>query len=308
MPAHLAPPARPGGGEYQAITVSGITAHGYHGVFAEEKRSGQPFIADLTYYLEPRRPSAADDLATTVSYADITEAVHAILAGEPVDLIEVLAERIAAAVLTHRGVRAVDVTIHKPQAPIAVPFSDVCVHLRRLSPLLTRPVDHLTGSPTAATVDIALGANLDSHDGAPRDTLSAARTAIAALADTRLIASSPLARTRAITAEAGEIQPDYLNAVVRISTLLSPLELLAELQKIEALAGRVRQKRWQARVLDLDILSYDGVVSDDPQLTLPHPLAHERDFVQVPLAWLAGQDASAPGVERLGEAEQWEAL
>lgn len=302
-----APPARPGGGDYQAITVRGISAHGYHGVFAEEKAAGQPFVADLTYYLEPRHPGVADDLATTVSYAEIAEETHAIIAGQPVDLIEVLAEKIAAQVLSHLGVRAVDVTIHKPQAPITVPFSDVTVTVRRLSPLLAGPVDALTGSRAPARVDIALGSNMGADDAAVRENMMRARTAIGRIRDTVILASSPLARSRAVTLD-GEAQPDYLNAVVRIHTLLAPLDLLAELQRIEALAGRVRTRRWQARVLDLDILHYGDLISDDPQLTLPHPLAEQRAFVQVPLAWMAGESASAEGVERLPADQQWPEL
>ncbi|EGV35190.1 2-amino-4-hydroxy-6-hydroxymethyldihydropteridine-pyrophosphokinase [Neisseria weaveri ATCC 51223] len=82
-------------------------------------------------------------------------------------------------------------------------------------------------------------------------------------------------------------QPDFVNAVCMVSTSLSPKTLLAELNTIEAQFGRERSFRNAPRTLDLDIVAYEGICSDDPHLTLPHPRAHERSFVMLPLVEIA---------------------
>ena len=99
-----------------------------------------------------------------------------------------------------------------------------------------------------------------------------------------VLAVSPTYRTAAIGVTD---QPDFLNLVAQLDTPLGPAELLAGLQAIEAEFGRVRDRRWGPRTLDLDLISYDGVESDDPALELPHPRAHEREFVLRPLADIA---------------------
>jgi dihydroneopterin aldolase/2-amino-4-hydroxy-6-hydroxymethyldihydropteridine diphosphokinase len=133
------------------IRLSGITALGYHGVFEHERREGQTFVADVVVHLDTRRAAARDDLAHTLNYGVLAEQVAAVLAGEPVDLIETVAERIAATVLASGIVQAVDVAVHKPNAPIQVPFGDVVVAIHRdrsklpaAEPYLPRPVTEAT--------------------------------------------------------------------------------------------------------------------------------------------------------------------
>lgn len=114
------------------ITLTGITAQGFHGVFEDERRNGQPFVVDVVLHADLQPAGISDDLNQTAHYGELAEQVAAIIAGEPLNLIEALAERIAAAVLDgFPGVGAVDVTVHKPQAPITVPFGDVAVTIRR---------------------------------------------------------------------------------------------------------------------------------------------------------------------------------
>ena len=124
---------------------------------------------------------------------------------------------------------------------------------------------------------LGLGANLG-------DAGNALRTAVAALAlDPRVEvrAVSGLWRTAAI---GGPEQTDYLNAVVVIDTSRTPHELLDLARSLEKAAGRRREMRWGPRTLDVDLLDIDGVRDDDPELTLPHPRAHERAFVLAPWA------------------------
>lgn len=116
------------------IVLTGIRATGYHGVYADERRDGQEFIADVVLGLSLRAAAASDDVADTVHYGEFAAEVAAILAGEPADLIETVAQRIADAALAHPIVDTVAVTVHKPQAPIDVPFGDVAVTIRRSRP------------------------------------------------------------------------------------------------------------------------------------------------------------------------------
>ena len=114
------------------ITLTGITAQGFHGVFEDERRNGQPFVVDVVLHADLRPAGISDDLTKTAHYGELAEQVAAIISGEPLNLIEALAERIAAAVLDgFAAVTAVEVTVHKPQAPITVPFGDVAVTIRR---------------------------------------------------------------------------------------------------------------------------------------------------------------------------------
>ncbi|MGW0711115.1 dihydroneopterin aldolase [Streptomyces sp. NPDC002643] len=113
------------------VALRGLRARGYHGVFEHEREEGQTFVVDLTLGLDTRPAAAADDLARTVHYGIVAEEVVAIVEGEPVNLIETLAERIAQACLKHDGVQEVEVSVHKPNAPITVPFDDVTVTITR---------------------------------------------------------------------------------------------------------------------------------------------------------------------------------
>lgn len=113
------------------ISLTGLTVFGYHGVFDHERRDGQEFTIDLTLGLSLAAAAASDDVADTVHYGELADRVAAIVAGEPVNLIERLAARIADAVLEDDRVENVTVTVHKPHAPIAQTFSDVAVTLRR---------------------------------------------------------------------------------------------------------------------------------------------------------------------------------
>jgi 2-amino-4-hydroxy-6-hydroxymethyldihydropteridine diphosphokinase len=122
---------------------------------------------------------------------------------------------------------------------------------------------------------LSVGANLGDRLG----TLQGCVQAIAELPDTDVLAISPLYETAPV---GGPPQPGYLNAVLLIQTGLSPRALLDASHAIEARFGRIRAERFGPRTLDVDIISYAGQVSDDPELTLPHPRAHERAFVLAP--------------------------
>jgi dihydroneopterin aldolase len=114
------------------ISLTGLRARGFHGVFPAEKRDGQEFITDVVVHLDAAPAAATDDLTRTVNYAEVADAVLAVVTGEPLDLIETVAERIAQSVLDAQPVAAaVEVTVHKPGAPIEADFADVAVTVHR---------------------------------------------------------------------------------------------------------------------------------------------------------------------------------
>ncbi|WP_206074521.1 2-amino-4-hydroxy-6-hydroxymethyldihydropteridine diphosphokinase [Antribacter gilvus] len=121
----------PDGLPLDQIRLTGVSARGNHGVLPSERATGQEFRADVVLHVDTRAAAAGDRLEDTISYADVAQDVHAVLSGDPADLIETVAERIAAAVLVRPQVHTVDVTVHKPHAPIPVAFSDVEVSIRR---------------------------------------------------------------------------------------------------------------------------------------------------------------------------------
>ena len=116
------------------VTLRGLSVRGHHGVFAHERQDGQTFVVDLALSLDTAPAAAGDDLTKTVHYGVLAEQVAAVVSGEPVNLIETLAQRIADTCLGHERVREVEVTVHKPDAPITVPFDDVTVTILRRRP------------------------------------------------------------------------------------------------------------------------------------------------------------------------------
>ncbi|MBW3084830.1 Bifunctional folate synthesis protein [Austwickia sp. TVS 96-490-7B] len=249
------------------ISLRGMRVDACHGVLPEEKTAPQPFLVDIDMEVDLSWAGHSDRLADTVSYAEVAHRAVAVVAGAPVDLIEHLAEQVAEEVLASPLMEATTVTVHKPQAPVGVPFGDVSVSVRR---------------ERQAEVVVALGANLSS----PQERLADAIRRIGDLPGVDLLRVSPLWRTDPVGGPAG--QPTYLNAVAVLRTRSAPRTVLSWLHEIEAVHGRQRAVRWGARTLDLDLIQYvdprqgGQVRSDDPELMLPHPRAWERAFVMVP--------------------------
>ena len=116
------------------ITLSGVTAVGHHGVFDFERREGQPFVVDAVLHLDFAKAATSDDVRDTAHYGEVAERIKDWITGEPLNLIEALAVRIADDLLGRFSIEAVDITVHKPQAPIEVPFGDVTVSVHRERP------------------------------------------------------------------------------------------------------------------------------------------------------------------------------
>jgi 2-amino-4-hydroxy-6-hydroxymethyldihydropteridine diphosphokinase len=144
-------------------------------------------------------------------------------------------------------------------------------------------------------VDAYLG--LGSNLGDRLATLQRAVDLLDGEAGIRVEASSRVWETEPV----GPPQPRYLNAVLRVTTDLEPLELLEACRRAESALGRVRLERWGPRTLDVDVLLYDDRTVDEPALQIPHPRMHERAFVLAPLLELE-PDPMLPGGRRVGDA------
>ncbi|MEU0574158.1 2-amino-4-hydroxy-6-hydroxymethyldihydropteridine diphosphokinase [Dermacoccus nishinomiyaensis] len=278
------------------ITLTGLAVTACHGVLDFEKRIPQPFVLDISLEADLGPAGRSDELEASLSYADVAARAIEVCSGEPVDLIETLAERVADACLAWEIVEAVDVTVHKPHAPAGVAFTPSTGVLAGPSVSVRRE--------QRRRVVVAMGTNL----GRRVATLRAALDSLRALEGFEVTQVSPLVETDPV---GGVAQPDYLNAVVVGVTRLAPGHLIRELHRIEADHGRVRGERWGARTLDLDVVTLgeagreDEIVLADERdgvqagaadaswspLALPHPRAHERAFVLVPWAqaapWMA---------------------
>jgi dihydroneopterin aldolase len=113
------------------IALTGLRVRGHHGVLAAERRDGQDFVVDAVLSLDTRAAASSDALQDTVDYGALAAQLADVVSGEPCDLLETLADRLAAVCLTHPQVFEVEVTVHKPQAPIPVAFEDISVTVVR---------------------------------------------------------------------------------------------------------------------------------------------------------------------------------
>ncbi|MEJ6544255.1 2-amino-4-hydroxy-6-hydroxymethyldihydropteridine diphosphokinase [Brachybacterium paraconglomeratum] len=260
-------------GRLDRIEVTGIRAWGHHGVLAAEKEIGQEFAVDVVLHLSTAAAGRSDVLSRTVNYAEVVTAVHEEIGAGPHDLVETLAERIAERILEETGhplVRRVGVRVHKPAAPVGLPVGGVSVAIERDA----RPVPAV----------LALGSNLGDREAHLRGALDV----LASHPGTEISWTSPVLETAPVGGPDG--QGAYLNAVVGVTTELGPHDLLALAHRAERAAGRQRLVRWGERTLDVDVIAYGDWRSEDPDLTVPHPRAHERAFVLGP--WHAADPAA----------------
>ena len=273
------PPILPHLPQLDVITLRGVSAWGYHGVLEHEQRLGQQFAVDARLHLDTRAAGHDDALTRTVNYADVASTIVDTIEGTRFDLLEALAQEIADRILfQHILVRRLDLTLHKPSAPLAHPFTDVQLQVTREAPMVEAV--------------IALGANL----GSPEQQLRAALESLREEPGIEVLAAAPVVRTAPV---GGVAQNDFLNTVVRIRTSVGPWTLLELCHRLERAAGRERSIHWGPRTLDADLITYGDLQWDDPALTLPHPRAHERAFVLQP--WLAiDPDAELPGYGQVG--------
>lgn len=256
------------------IEVIGIREWGHHGVLEQEKQIGQQFSVDAFLHLSTAAAGRSDALSRTVNYAQVAAEIREEIAGGPHDLVETLAERIAERILSgvgHPTVRRIEVVVHKPSAPVGLPVGDVRVRVVR------------DAAPVEAV--LALGTNLGDRES----HLERALEIISQADGIDLEWTGPVLETEPVGGP--DDQGAFLNSVIGVRTVLAPFALLEVCHRAERDARRERLVRWGPRTLDVDVIVYGEVVSEDPDLTLPHPRAHERAFVLGP--W----HAARPGAE-----------
>ncbi|HIX71598.1 MAG: 2-amino-4-hydroxy-6-hydroxymethyldihydropteridine diphosphokinase [Clostridiales bacterium] len=246
------------------ITIKNLEVFCNHGVYKEENVLGQKFLVDAVLFLSTRKAGRSDALGDSVSYGDVCRLITAEMKKQNDQLLERVAERLAAKILhTFSMVKRVKITVKKPWAP-------VMMHLDHASVTIERGWHQ---------VFVGVGSNMGD------------RQAYLAMAEKRLAQEPDVRDLRAAsvieTEPYGYLDQDkFLNTVFAFETLYEPEELLHLLQEIEKEAHRERKIHWGPRTLDLDLLLFDDLVTDDPRLVLPHPELHKRLFVLEPLCEL----------------------
>lgn len=250
---------------FDKISIKGLEVFANHGVYPEENKLGQKFVVNAVLYVNTRCAGLTDDLEKSVNYGTVCHQITEFLTANTYKLIERAAEELARHLLvSNQLIHEIDIEIEKPGAPIGLPLETVSVKIHR----------------GWHQVAIALGSNI----GDSRKYLDDAVRSIGELPDTEVLKVADYIVTKPY---GGVEQDDFLNSAMTIKTLYTPEELLDKLHEIEKEAGRERIIHWGPRTLDLDILLYDDLVLDTPDLTIPHIEMHLRDFVLRPLAEIA---------------------
>lgn len=247
------------------IKIQNLEVYGTHGVFPEEKALGQKFLVSADLYTDLREAGQTDDLTKSIHYGEVAQQIHQFMKQHSYQLIEAAAEALAEELLlSWDRLWKLRLEIKKPWAPIGLPLDTVSVEIER-------------GWHTAY---IGLGSNL----GDKKAYLDMAVEQLKTQTAIRVEAVSSYLETEPY---GGVEQDAFLNAGLKVRTLLSPRELLFRMQEIEAMAQRTREIHWGPRTLDVDLWFYDDAVIDTPELTVPHPDLQNRDFVLRPMMELA---------------------
>ena len=251
--------------ELDQIKIEGLEIFANHGVFPEENVLGQKFIVSATLYTDTRKAGKTDELTASIHYGEVSAFITEFVKSHTYKLLERVAEELVEDMLQKfDGLEKVTLEIQKPWAPVGLPLKTVSVKILR----------------EWHTTYIALGSNI----GDSETYLNEAVEKIGQIPTCTVekVSSYLVTEPYGVTD-----QPDFLNACLKMRTLLYPEELLKELNRIEKEAGRERIIHWGPRTLDLDILLYDDIVLEEDDLCIPHVEMHKRSFVLEPLAEIA---------------------
>lgn len=247
------------------IYLKDIEIFANHGVFQEEKTLGQKFILSLELSLDIKEAAATCDLTKSVHYGELCHKVIEIFQEESLDLIESVVNKVANFILDNYSmVKAVKVLLKKPWAPIGRNLDYAAVEITR----------------ERHTAYITLGSNMGNRE-------ENFKNAMKKIEEVRGIKVSKISSFIVTEPWGNEDQEEFLNGAIEVETYLTPRELMSELLRIESELGRVREIKWGPRIIDLDIILYDDIVSNDEFVILPHPLMHLREFVLKPLSEIA---------------------
>lgn len=251
--------------DYDQIKITDLEVFANHGVFPEENKLGQKFLISAVLYTDTRKAGKTDDLTASIHYGEVSAFITKYMKEHTYQLLERVAETLAEEMLKSiSGLCKIDLEIKKPWAPVGLPLKTVSVKISR----------------EWHTTYIALGSNI----GDSETYLNEAVEKIGQIPTCTVekVSSYLVTEPYGVTN-----QPDFLNACLKMRTLLYPEELLKELNRIEKEAGRERIIHWGPRTLDLDILLYDDIVLEEDDLCIPHVEMHKRSFVLEPLAEIA---------------------
>ncbi len=243
------------------ISIRGLEISACHGVLEFEKTAAQPFIFDADLFYDFYEGAKRDDLSGTVNYDEACGAIAEIARGKRYNLIESLAYDCAFALAEKYGLEGVKLTVWKPQAPVKQKFEKVGVTVE-----LKRERAYLS---------------LGSSMGDKKRYLDRAIEMLGSVRGIKVEKASAYIGTQPY---GGVAQNTFLNCAVEIITYLTPRQLLGEIHVIENALGRVREKRWGDRTLDIDIIFFGDKTVCEPDLVIPHPDWKNREFVKVPLA------------------------
>ena len=246
------------------IKIRGLEIWAKHGVFPEENVLGQKFVISADLYTNTRSAGKSDDLTQSIHYGEVCQFMKTFREEHTYQLIETVAEKLAEELLlVFEHLQGIRLEIAKPWAPVGLPLDTVSVEISRFW----------------HRAYLALGSNLGDKEAYLRQGIQGLQDR----KDCRVTAVSSFLRTAPY---GGVAQDDFLNACLELDTLLTPEELLDVMHEIEQEAGRERLIHWGPRTLDLDIIFYDDIVYDTPELHIPHIDMQNRDFVLNPLAEL----------------------
>ena len=246
------------------IRIHNLELFANHGVYGEETALGQKFLVNLTAWLDLEKAGVSDDLHDSVNYGTLCHFMGDYFSDHTFHLIEAAAHHMVEEMLfTFPEIERICLEVKKPWAPVRMPLETVSVEIER----------------GWHTVYLSIGSNMGDRKEHLERGLSRLRESrrIRDLVVSGLIETEPYGVTD---------QDKFLNGAVRMRTVYSPSALLEFLHRIEAEEGRVRDRRWGPRVLDLDIVFYDDLVMETEDLIIPHIDMENRWFVLKPLAEL----------------------
>lgn len=246
------------------ICIDELKIFAHHGVFEHENINGQNFYVNAVLYVETEKAGLTDELEYSVDYGSVCKLIGEVLNANTYKLIETAAQEVAAAILNEfELIKAVDIELRKPEAPIPMDFGSVSVKIHR----------------EWHEALVAVGSNIGDSRTYISNAIEELRASryVKDLSPSELIVTKPYGYTD---------QPDFLNGAVKLRTILTPHGLLDLLHEIENKADRKREIHWGPRTLDLDIIFYDNEVINEKDLIVPHIDMHNRYFVLKPAAEL----------------------
>jgi dihydroneopterin aldolase/2-amino-4-hydroxy-6-hydroxymethyldihydropteridine diphosphokinase len=247
------------------IRIKDLEIFAKHGVLPEENALGQKFLVSAVLYTDTRQAGLTDELSASIDYAAVCQSINRFFTEHTYKLLECAAENLAEALLLETpGLLKLKLEIKKPWAPVGLPLDTVSVEIER-------------GWHTAY---IALGSNMGDRE-------AYLNGGVEALDAVRGCAVEKVSSYLETLPYGFTDQDNFLNGCLKLRTLLPPRELLRELNRIEAEAGRTREIHWGPRTLDLDILLYDDWIVEEDDLYIPHVELAKRDFVLKPLCEIA---------------------